>query len=77
MQLMAVNSVHGSKLVVHKIRDVCAVRMVELMCVSCHITYPHPILINQTLLFNMVINFKLGTAKLNNLCSRELLNTAT
>lgn len=46
---------------------------------SCHITYAHPILINQTMLFNIVINFKLGTAtsQQNNFCSRELLNTAT
>jgi len=46
---------------------------------SCYITYAHPILINQTTLFNIVIYFKLSTAisQQNNLCSRELLNTAT
>jgi hypothetical protein len=46
----------------HDIRDVCALEMLELMFVPCRITYVHPLLATQTLLFNMMINFKLGTA---------------
>ena len=54
-------------------------QLVELVIVSCHVIYAHSIIINQTLLFNTVMNFKLGTAtsQQNNRCSKELLNKAT